>query len=84
MTPITIVKNLDVFKNIQAGLISGSVVAVKGQFSFERAEETFHRRVVIAVTLATHATDHLELCQQRLILIAGILAASIRVVQSSR
>ena len=53
MTPISIVENFNVFKNVQPGLISGGVVAVKGQLGFEGAEETFHRGVVITVALAT-------------------------------
>ena len=86
MTPIPVVENFDVFKNIQSGLISGGVVAVKGQLGFERTKETFHRCVVITIAFAAHGnrTDHLRLCQQKLVVIASVLAASIRVVQQPR
>jgi hypothetical protein len=77
MTSITVVENFNVFKNIQSGLISGGVVPIKDQLDFESSEKTFHRGVVKTITFAAHTTDHLILCQQSLIFIAGVLAASV-------
>jgi len=80
VTPIPIVENFDVFKDIQSGLISGDKVAVKGQFCFEGSEESFYGGIVITVALAAHTIDHLMLCQQCLIIVAGILAAPILMI----
>ena len=73
MTPFPIVKDLDVLENIQPGLISGGVVTVKGQLGFECTEKTFLESIIITVAFAAHTTHHLGLCQQGLIIFAGIL-----------
>jgi hypothetical protein len=51
MTPKTIVEDLDIFKDVQSGLGPGGILLMKDQLSFEGAEETFDRSIVITVTL---------------------------------
>ena len=84
MTSKTIVENLDVFKDIQSGLGPGGILPMKDQLSFEGAKETFDRCIVITIAFAAHTTHHPGSCQQGLVLIAGILATSIGVVQQTR
>jgi len=84
MTPKTVVENLDVFKDIQSGLGPGGILPMKNQLSFEGAKETFDRGIVITVTFAAHTSHHPSSCQQSLVLIAGVLAAPIGVVQQAR
>ena len=84
MTPKTIVEDLDVFKDVQSGLGPGGILLMKDQLSFEGAEETFDRGIVITVTPAAHTSHHARSCQQSLVLIAGVLAAPIGMVQQTR
>ena len=79
-----IVEDLDVFQDIQPGLIAGGVGLVKYQFSFEGAEETFDWGIVITIPLAAHTTKHLVFGQQGLIIVTGILAASVGMMEQSR
>lgn len=57
----TIVKNLDVFENVELGLGPGGILAVKDQFSFEHAKKAFGRSIIITITFATYGngTEHL-------------------------
>ena len=51
-----------------------------GALTLQAAEEPLDHRVVPTVTLAAHALDHTMLFQDIPVLMAGILAASIRVM----
>ena len=84
MTAKTIVEHLDVFKDILSGLGLGSILLMKDQLSFEGAKETFDGCIVITISFAAHTTHHSSLCQQSLILIAGVLTAPVRVMQQAR
>jgi hypothetical protein len=52
-----IVKTLDVLKDGLSSLLPGLEGGAFDTLAFERAEETFHRRVVGAITRSTH-TGH--------------------------
>lgn len=52
-------------------------------FVLETVEKAFHRRIVPAVALATHARHHLVLDQQRLIVVTAVLTAAIRMMQQT-
>ena len=49
----------------------------------ERPEETFHNGIVIAATCTTHRAGHVESFQSLLIVIAGVLRASIAVMKQA-
>ena len=49
-----VIKYFKVFKNIQSGLGIGEVLPMKDQLGFESSKETFHRGIVVTVTLAAH------------------------------
>lgn len=84
LTGNPIIGHLDVFEDISPGLGAGDVLALVNQLGFEGAKKTFDRSVVITVALAVHTTDHLGACQQRLVVVAGVLTAPVGVGQSVR
>jgi len=47
----------------------------------QRPEEAFHGSIVVAATRATHRAFDAEIFQQALVGVAGVLAASIAVMQ---
>jgi hypothetical protein len=51
------------------------------QFGFQRAEDAFHDRVVVAVSHTAHTGCQLPFGQQLLIFVARVLHAAIAVVQ---
>lgn len=59
---------------------------MKDQLSFEGAKETFDGCIVVTISFAAHGnrTHHSSLCQQSLILAAGVLTAPVRVMQQAR
>ena len=83
MTSKSIVEHLNIFKDILSGLSLGGVLPMKDQLGFEGAKETFNGRIVVTITFAAHAIHHLSLCQQKLVIITGVLAAPVRVVQQT-
>ena len=48
---------------------------------FEGAKEALHNRIVIAIGLSAHADSAVVLSEQELVVMSGILAASIRMVE---
>ena len=53
------------------------------QFAFQGAAEAFHRRVIPAVSFATHGRLHAKLPKQLLVGMGAILTPAIRVVKQS-
>src|SRR5439155_19555879 len=79
-----VVEVLDVVAEIPSRLTPTPVLPAMDPFAFERAEEAFHGRVVIAVAAPTHArlgTDHF---QSALVFVGGVLAPLVRVVDQPR
>ena len=77
MTAFSIIKTLDVFKDICPSLISISVANPIHSLSFHYTEEALHNRVVIAISATTHAAGHsvsLKLVSE---IIARVLAAAV-------
>src|SRR5690242_16979273 len=83
MSPLPIVEQLDVFEDFAAGLGSGTPAALINQFELEGGEKTLRHRIIPAVAFTAHATQHAVRRQQLLILVAGVLAAAIRVMQQA-
>src|SRR5665213_4113181 len=77
MAPGSVVEALDVGKDIALGFSAGGVLPVMHALGLERVEETFHRRVVVAVALAAHRGGDSTDGQSRPIVMGGILHASI-------
>src|SRR5216683_2348356 len=83
MSPLAVVEQFDVLEQLAAGLSSGTPLALIDQFDFECGEKTFRHRVVPAIAFTAHAALDAVYRQQLLILVAGVLAAAIRVVQQT-
>src|SRR5262245_14958782 len=79
--PLEVVVTLDVLEDAATGLPAGVVVLVVDQLLLQRGEKTLHRRVVPALPLAAHAALDLVLVQHRLVVRAGVLAATVGVRQ---
>ena len=53
-------------------------------FNFQRVKETLSDSIIPTVTFATHARGNLMPSKQRLIIPAGVLAATVRVMDQAR
>lgn len=84
MMPDGIIEPFDVFEDVPAGLCAGCILLVMNPLVFESAKKTFHDGVVVAVAFAAHADQDPVGFQNGLDLVAGILAATIRVVEQLR
>jgi len=80
---LPIVEQVNVFHDLIGGFGARPVAAMMHEFGFQRAPETLHRRVVIAVSFAAHRHAHSVASEQRLILMAAILAPAIRMVNQT-
>ena len=58
-------------------LLPGSVAAISSPFPFQAAEESFYRGIVPAITFVAHAANYAVLLQQSLIVMTGVLTASV-------
>ena len=83
MNPLAVVEPLDIVEDALPCLVTGAISLVEDPLSFQSAEEALHRRIVPAVALATHAAQHPVLCQELLVVITGILGATIGVMKHS-
>lgn len=53
------------------------------QFTFEHTPEALHRSIVVAIPLITHGSPHPKLLKQFAVVLATVLAASIRMMENS-
>jgi len=67
MPSLTVREDLDVLRDLAPRLLTGLVATMMYQLILQRAPETLHRRVVIAIALPTHEWDHAKLPQGGLI-----------------
>lgn len=67
VTTATVVKALNVQKNVDLSFNSGTIMAMVSAYGFERTKETFHRGVVQTVTHPAHARSAAVAAQDRLI-----------------
>ena len=80
MTSGRIVEPLDVVEHICSGLVPGAIGFALDAFGLQRREEALHRCVVPDVAGSAHAANDAAVCHQALELLAGVLAAPIRVM----
>jgi hypothetical protein len=64
MTPLTIVKDLDIFLDRRLGMSTRFVMLMMGQFVLQAAPEAFHRRVIAPTASAIHADGNAILLEQ--------------------
>lgn len=75
MSPLPIVKHLDVFKETLAGLLAGSIIFVINKLGFQRPKETLGHRVVQTFTLSTHRAQQAVILEQLTIMSGRISTA---------
>ena len=84
MKTLTIVKDLDVLKDISFRLPSRTVASMMNQILLERSKEALHRGVVVDIARTAHTGQRFMGGQKMLIASAGILAAAVGVVKQTR
>src|SRR5260370_28813898 len=77
MATRSIVKALDVGKDITSGFLTCCIMLVMDEFGFERVEEALHRSVVIAIGSAAHRGPEAGGLHHLAILRRGVLNATI-------
>ena len=83
MAPEAIVEALNVGKNIGSSSGPGEIVLVIDPLRFEAGKERLHGRVVVTVAGPAHASHDLMLGQEGLIIMAGVLAAAVGMMEQT-
>ena len=83
MSPLPVVEQLDVLRDLAASLRTGLVAPVMYQLILQRPPDTLHRRVVIAIPLPTHGRGQAELPQLLLIVLRTIVGPTVGVVDQA-
>lgn len=84
MLPLANVKHLDVFEAGSLHLGLRRVVHTVVSLVLEAVEPALGRRIISAISLATHRARHAKFGQFALVSHAGVLAASVGVMQYPR
>src|SRR5204863_2070863 len=79
----SVVEAFDIAKDIALGFCSCGVLPVMDELGFERVEEAFHRRIVVAVGLSAHGRLEASALKGATIVARGILDASIGVMHET-
>ena len=77
MPPLPVIVRLDIFEDIGFCLFPRRVAGSVNLLDLQRVEKAFHYGVVIAVSFAAHTAQETMAFQQALLVIGGVLAASI-------
>src|SRR5260370_28180288 len=80
MFPLSIVKYLDILKNICYSFCSCLIGLTFNTFLLKGSKEALHESVVITITFSTHTHLNAMPLKQSEIALAGILASPIRMV----
>lgn len=83
MKTLPIVVDFDEFKQLTAGLSTRLEAGMGDKLGFEGAEEALHRGIVKAVAFAADADLNTMLRQQGAVIMAGILATPVGVMEKS-
>jgi len=76
-----VVEAFDVVEHVSLGFVPCPIGLARRSFGFQRGEEALHRRVVPDVARTAHRADDAVIGHQPLELLAGVLAATIGVMQ---
>jgi hypothetical protein len=79
--PLGIVEALDIVEHVGPGIVPRPIRLARCALGLQRGEEALHRRIVPAIARAAHRAGDAMIGHQPLELLAGVLAATIRVVQ---
>ena len=76
-----IVERFDVLEHTQSGILQVLEQLAVGPLVLQRPEESFHRRVVVAVACAPHRTFDAQRLQDALIGLGSVLAIAVLMAQ---
>lgn len=68
LPPLPVVEDFDVLRDLSACILPGAVATMMDQLGLQRAEEIFHRCVVVAAPLPTHGGNQSKLPEKFLVL----------------
>src|SRR5262245_25409715 len=83
MATMRVVEAVDVVPDVFRRLVSAPVFPSVNPLLLQGAEEALHRRVVVAVSLTTHAGERTCSYQPALIVVCGVLSSAIRMVNEA-
>ena len=79
--PLTVIKPLNVIKNIGSGRFPGEIPLASDPFTFKPSEEAFHRRIIEAMAFGTQRASDAVLPPQRLKSVAGVLGSTVGMIE---
>ena len=81
MQTLAIVKHLDIVNHIPPRCFPREIDPMIRSLGFQTAKKSFNHRIIPAITFSAHAANHAMLFQLILVDMAGILAATIRMME---
>lgn len=81
MTTTAVIKHFDVFEQVRDGFAMRAIPRAVNPLVLQAVEEAFRRRVVPTISFAAHRAAHPVRGQLALEVVAGVLTASIRMMQ---
>ena len=82
MSALLVVEHLDIVEQLHLGVTAAREVLA--ELVFDRREETFHDGVVVAIPGATHAARNALRREDGLVVLAGVRASPIRMMEQPR
>ena len=79
--PLTVIKPLNVIKNVGSGRFPGEIPWASDSFTFKPSEEAFHGRVIETIPFRTQRALDPVLTQQRLKSVAGVLGSTVGMIE---
>ncbi|MDP9729866.1 hypothetical protein J2S04_002843 [Alicyclobacillus tengchongensis] len=81
MNPLPVVPNLDVFEDPLYCLLPGFELFQVDEFSLDHAMKRLDARMIKAISFTAHAINHLVLLQLFLVVMRGVWAPTVRMMQ---
>ena len=78
---LTVIKPLNVIKNVGSGLFPGEIPLASDAFTFKQGEEAFHRGVIETIPFRTQRASDAVLTPQRLKSVAGVLGSTVGMIE---
>jgi hypothetical protein len=76
MTPLAVVKDLGIFLDRRLRMSARFVILMMCQFVFHAAPKTFHRCIIVTISLPRHGSLHAELFDQFAIIVGAVFTSN--------
>jgi hypothetical protein len=83
MQSFPVVEDFDVLEQSHVQLVSCGPVFAVGELALDRSPQTFRDRIIPTVSFPAHRTDHVIITEVFLVVMTGVLTATIGVVDKS-